>query len=108
MKTKKIISMNEFAAYCESAKPCDIAFMTDNQSHGYELPCLGIRMCFSGILVFPRHSMVFLKAGEQRGITFSEVCSIEMEESLIGMIVRLRCGYTLIPKMQMVFTLVVR
>lgn len=107
METKKVFDLWGFAAYCEDEKLSTAVFATDNQGQGYELPSMGIRLSFSEIWVFPRHNLVFLGAGEQRGITFREVQRVEViGESVIGKVVRLYCGYSRVPRMQMRYTLV--
>lgn len=107
METKKVLDLWGFAAYCEDEKLSTATFATGNQERGYELPSMDIRLDFSEIWVFPRHNLVFLGAGEQRGITFREVQRVEIVgESVIGKVVRLYCGYSRVPRMQMRYTLV--
>lgn len=85
METKKVLDLWGFAAYCEDEKLRTATFATGNQERGYELPSMDIRLDFSEIWVFPRHNLVFLGAGEQRGITFHDVQRVEIVgESVIG------------------------
>lgn len=112
----------EFNTYCQSIKPVRVAFMTENQLEEYMLPGISVKAVYPEIFVFPTHNMVCIRgklpeeaAEKDRNdvsadnmVCFDEIHSITVdeEESLSGTIVRLHCGYSPVPRMRMIFELV--
>ena len=90
---KKIATVGELRAYCESKKPREIVFHTDNQRE-YDLmkyPCSMV-LHFPSMLVYENPNTIYLKAG-RNVLTLNQVKYVEIVSSkvIVGTTIIVQC-----------------
>ena len=90
---KKIISIGELQRYCETHKPQQIIYLTENQNwHSVANPCR-LNLVFSEIHICIHPNLICLKCGDN-AIRFDRVrfAEINTDKPVIGTILTLFCG----------------